>query len=461
MFKNNKRFKIIICCIGLINCIFADNLAVESRPINKTKPRVLTGDSSGKNNIQSLDRILVFVNKGVITSNQVNVQLKLMQSNYKQKGVAIPQTQDFKNSILNQMVTDKVELDLAERMGIKATDLEVSNAINNMIKAQKISLKQFKERILRGGITYNDLQQQASRQIVMEKLKQREVDSRVVVSDEEVNRVLASEAYKKRIDYNLSYIIISVPEQATPKELQAKTASINQAYSEITHGKPFNDVSAQYSNAPNALEGGILGWKSNVALPGAISSALQGLKNGQITKVIRLPMGFLIFKVNDIRSFNTQQIVKQYDVRHILIKVNENSSDDEAHHKIEMIKAILDKYNNNSLSQREMFVKLAKQYSEDTSSVNGGDIGWVGRGDTVGVFEDTMLNIPVGKLSDPIRTPFGWHILMVDNVRNSDQTTDREKSAIRQELREVKATLLYAEWLRNIRDSAYIKMNDN
>lgn len=443
---------------------FADNSSIlESRNISRTKVTNLKSEPKARNDvsIKPLDLIVAFVNKGVITSSQLNNEINFMRNSYKQKGIAVKDNAAFRNNVLNQMITLKVQLDLAKRLGIQTSDMEISTAINNIAKSQGLTLDQFKAKLARGGVSYEDFQRQARDQIIAEKLKQREVDARIMVTDDEIKRILSSEAYKKRIDYNLSYIIVSVPEHSSQDIIQSKQKLANEAYQALKNSQSFRDVSAKYSNAPNALEGGSLGWKSNVALPGIISNALASLSKGDITQVIQLPMGFLIFKINDIKKLGTPQIIRQYHVRHILIKVGENNSDSEAHQKIVMIKDMLDKYKNDPKQESKEFTKLAKRYSEDASSINGGDIGWVSNGDTVPEFENTIIKTPIGQISKPIKTPFGWHILQVEGVRDADKTNDVVKASIRQEIREVKAALLYTEWIRNIRDAAYVKINEN
>ena len=168
-----------------------------------------------------------------------------------------------------------------------------------------------------------------------------------------------------------------------------------------------------------------------------------------------------IFKVNDIKKHGAPQIIKQYHVRHILIKVNEITGDEEAHQKILGIRNTIMQDTGNPAKESADFVRLAKQYSEDTSSINGGDIGWVSKGDTVPAFEQTMINTPVGVVSQPIHSPFGWHILQVLGTRESNLSNDREKAEIRQEIHDNKANTLYNQWMRDIRDSAYVQMNDN
>lgn len=411
--------------------------------------------------IKTVNKVVAFVNKSVITSNQVDAMVEQTLQTFKQKGITNPNLADIRSKVIDQLIMQQIQLDMAGRSGIKTNDIEINDAINNMAKAQNITVDVLKSNLIKQGMTYEDFRNQLQKQIIMEKLKQREVDGRVVVNDDEVNRVLNSEAYKTRVDYRLAMISITIPEQATTEMVAGKKQIADSAYAELKSGISFEKVAVKYSNAPNALSGGDLGWRSSAALPPVIADGLKNLPVGGYTNVIKLPVGFFIFKITENKKHGTVQIVKQYHVRHILIKVNENTSDDEASQKITDIKAKLDKDTNNPTKLDSDFIKYAKQYSEDTSSINGGDIGWVSRGDTVPAFEQTILKTPIGVVSNPVRTPFGWHILQVLGVRDSNQTNDREKADIRIELRDNKATMLYAQWLRDIREMAYVKMNDD
>jgi peptidyl-prolyl cis-trans isomerase SurA len=411
--------------------------------------------------IITISKIVVFVNKGVITSTQVNAQVAQALQTLKQKGVTSFNQKDVRAKVIEQLIMQQIQLDLAARSGIKTTDIEVAEGINNMAKSQKMTPVAFKAHLTKQGVNYDEFRKQIQTQITMEKLKHREVDGRVSINEDEVNRVLASEAYKNRVDYNLSVIIIGLPEQSTNAIISQKQSLANQALANLKSGVSFNQVAIKYSNAPNALSGGELGWRSSATLPPMIASALANLPVGGYSSVIKLPVGFFIFKINSIKKHGMQQIVHQYHVRHILIKVNDTTSDSEAEQKIISIKAKLDKVASDPLKLNKEFVKLAKQNSEDTSSINGGEIGWVSKGDTVPAFEQVVLKIPIGQISKPIRSQFGWHILEVLGVRDSNLTNDREKAAIRQELHENKAALLYTQWLRDIREMAYVKMSDD
>lgn len=415
----------------------------------------------GINHTQIIDRIVVFVNKDVITSEEVDAGISQTLYNFKEKNIIPPSESALRKQVQEQLIMQHIQLTLAANSGIKTSDIETADAINNMLKQQNITLDQLKTKLSQSGLSFNHFRQQVQDQITIEKLKQREVGGRISVSENEVNRILSSEMYKHKVEYRLSDVVINIPEHATEDVLKQQQAIADEAYNALKAGQPFTQVVAKYSNAPNSLSGGELGWKSNVSLPPIISHELEALPVGGFTSVIQLPMGFFIFRVNEIRKYGEAQFVRQYHVRHILIKVNETRSSEEAYDKIMLIKKLLDKDKNNPTKLNQDFIKYAKEYSEDTSSINGGDLNWISRGDTVPAFESAVLNTPVGVVSAPIHSPFGWHLLQVIAVRDSNLATDREKAEIRQELRANKANTIYEQWLRDIRDMAYVKINQD
>lgn len=432
----------------------------ESTNLNNQAPK-LASPVNPKASTYLIDKVVAYVNKRIITQNELNKQINQTRDSLAQRGINNTNYNDLRTRVLDQLILLQIQLDLAARGGIKTTDAEVNDAISNIEKSQGITDQQMRLKLSKQGLSYDDFRQQVNDQITADKLKQREVDARVVVNDDEVNRVLNSATYKNRIDYKLSDIVISVPEQATQDAIVKREALANQVYAQLKQGQSFEQLAIKYSSAPNALSGGDLGWKSNSSLPPIVLDPVAATPQGGITPVIKMPVGFFIFKVNGIKQHGMPQIVKQYHVKHILIKVNELTSDEEAHQKINSIRDQLIKDNGDPTKQNKDFTDLAKRYSEDTSSIKGGDIGWVSKGDTVPQFEQAMLKTPVGQISEPIRSPFGWHILEVIETRDSNLANDKEKAEIRQELRETKAQLLYTEWVRNLRDMAYVKLNDN
>lgn len=463
-------YKILLTLIlnGLIFAAIADNPSGLNESAASTPPQVQALENSPTPRLnpnsattKTVNKIVAYVNKRIITQNEVSKQIVQARNNLQQRGIANADTTDLRAKVLDQLIMQQIQLDLAARGGIKTSDAEVTDAITSIEKGQSLSDSQFRAKLTSQGVTFDDFRQQISDQITIEKLKQREVDGRVVVNDDEVTRILNSASYKNRIDYRLADIVVNIPEQATLEVTSQKQALADQIYTQLKQGASFDQLVLKYSNGPNVLNGGDLGWKSNTSLPPIILNQISNLPVGGIAPVVKFPGGFFIFKVNAIKQHGTPQIVRQYHVRHILIKVNELTSDDEAHQKIQNIYNQLAKDSSNQALESKEFTDLAKQYSDDTSSLKGGDIGWVNKGDTVPQFEQQMMSNPVGKISQPFKSPFGWHILEVLETRDSNLANDREKAEIRQELRETKAQILYTEWMRNLRDMAYVKINDD
>lgn len=468
--KVRTMYKILLSLIlnGLIFAAIADNPSGLNESAASTPPQVQALENSPTPRLnpnsattKTVNKIVAYVNKRIITQNEVSKQIVQARNNLQQRGIANADTTDLRAKVLDQLIMQQIQLDLAARGGIKTSDAEVTDAITSIEKGQSLSDSQFRAKLTSQGVTFDDFRQQISDQITIEKLKQREVDGRVVVNDDEVTRILNSASYKNRIDYRLADIVVNIPEQATLEVTSQKQALADQIYTQLKQGASFDQLVLKYSNGPNVLNGGDLGWKSNTSLPPIILNQISNLPVGGIAPVVKFPGGFFIFKVNAIKQHGTPQIVRQYHVRHILIKVNELTSDDEAHQKIQNIYNQLAKDSSNQALESKEFTDLAKQYSDDTSSLKGGDIGWVNKGDTVPQFEQQMMSNPVGKISQPFKSPFGWHILEVLETRDSNLANDREKAEIRQELRETKAQILYTEWMRNLRDMAYVKINDD
>ena len=408
-----------------------------------------------------LNKVVAYVNKRIITQNELTTQMAQANLNLRTRGIQNTATTDLRTKVLDQLILQQIQLDLAARGGIKTSDSEVNDAIQTMEKNQGLSDQQMRHKLEQQKLSYAAFRQQINDQITTDKLKQREVDGRVSINEDEVNRILNSEIYKNRVDYRLSDIVISLPEAATAELVQQRQLLADKVASQLQQGQPFDQMAIKYSSAPNALQGGDLGWKSNTSLPPIILNALNKVTSTGISPVIKLPLGFFIFKVSATKQHGTPQIVHQYHVRHILIKVNELTSDDEAHQKVLMIREQLLKDNANPQQQDKDFITLAKQYSEDTSSIKGGDIGWIGKGDTVPAFEQVMIKTPIGQISPALKSPFGWHILEVTETRDSNLANDKEKAEIRQDLRESKAQMLYSEWVRNLREMAYVKINND
>ncbi|HYG31875.1 MAG TPA: peptidylprolyl isomerase, partial [Methylophilaceae bacterium] len=252
-------------------------------------------------------------------------------------------------------------------------------------------------------------------------------------------------------EYEVAHILIRAPEEGSPEELQQLRGKAEQALKQLQDGTGFAEVSARLSDAPNALEGGGLGWKTSAQLPALFLDALKGLKPGEVSPILRSPNGFHILKLTNRRGGSSPLVVEQTHARHILVKLNEIVSEEEAQHRLRTVRERL-------VNGGAEFAEMARQYSEDGTAANGGDLGWVNPGDTVPPFEKAMNELKPGEISEPVRSPFGFHLIQVLERRKQDMTKEAARLKARQEIRSRKSEEAYQDWVRELRDRAYVEL---
>lgn len=313
-----------------------------------------------------------------------------------------------------------------------------------------MDVAEFKKALASDGINFRKFRENLRNEILLARLKEREVDSKLNITEAEVENFLALQKKDQADEFNIAHILIRTPEDASPAKLNELKQKAEQAYAQLTAGKEFSKVSANFSDAPNALEGGELGWKTSNQIPALFAEALTPLKPGQITAVLRSPNGFHILKLNERRGGTSPLVVNQVHLRHILIKVNEVTSEKDARQKIEMIRE--------RAENGENFAELAKQFSEDSSATNGGDLGWINPNENLIELEKITEKLAVGEISSPIKTQFGIHILQVMERRQQDMTKEAAKLKARQEIRVRKSEEAFQDWIRELRDKAFVEI---
>jgi len=244
-------------------------------------------------------------------------------------------------------------------------------------------------------------------------------------------------------------VLVSLPENASPEQIQERKTKADAALAELRKGADFKQVAASFSDAPDAMEGGQLGWRSPTRLPGLFADALAKMNTGEVSPVLRSPNGFHILKLLDRRSQDAPLMVQQTHPRHILIKTNEAVSEADAKRRLTQVRE--------RLVNGGDFAQLAKVHSEDGSASRGGDLGWVNPGDLVPEFEQAMNALKPGEISEPVKSPFGWHLIQVLERRTEDMSKERRRLVARQEIRARKADEQYQEWVRQLRDRAYVE----
>lgn len=397
----------------------------------------------------TLDRIVAVVNSDVITQLELTDRLRTVTQQLQKQGTPLPPRDLLEKQLLERIIMDKVQLQFAQENGVKVDDAQLDKTLQRIGQENGLSPEQFRATLEKDGVNFAKFREDIRNEIIMARLREREVDNRVTVSEAEVDAYIASLATAKGDEFNLAHVLIRVPEQASPEQLQKLKARATQVLEELKSGKDFRQVAASYSDAPDALEGGLLGWRSSGQLPTLFLEILNTLKPGEVSEVLRSPNGFHILKLLAKRGKDAPLIVQQTHARHILIKVNEAMSDQDARNRARQLKERLD--------NGAKFEELARQFSEDGSASRGGDLNWLSPGVTVPEFEKAMDALPPGQLSEPVRTPFGWHLIQVLERRNEDVSKERQRMQARQEIRARKAEESFQEWLRQLRDRAYVE----
>jgi peptidyl-prolyl cis-trans isomerase SurA len=399
-----------------------------------------------------LDRVIAVVNDEALTQYEVDEQKRILITQMRASNVRPPPPDVFESQVLERLIIDRALLQYAKDNGVRVDDQTVERTILRIAQENKISPEELKRALDREKVSYAKYREDIRREVTIQRLREREVDSRVQVSEAEVDNYLATVASQAggENEYELAHIMVGVPEQATPDQIDARRRRAEEALSQIKSGKEFKEVAAQYSDAQDGISGGDLGWRTPARLPTVFVTVLKDMKKGEVSPVLRSPGGFHIVKLNDVRSRNAPQVVEQTHVRHILVRVNEATSESEAKAKIERIKDRID-------TKAGTFADQAKLNSEDASAAKGGDLGWVNPGDTVPEFEQAMNKLKINEVSAPVRSPFGWHLIVVEERRTQDVTAERKRDVARNAIRARKADEQFAEFMRQIRDKAYVE----
>jgi peptidyl-prolyl cis-trans isomerase SurA len=402
-----------------------------------------------------LDRVLVVVNEEAITQWDLGEQRRVVLSQLKASNIPAPANDVLDKQVLERLIVERSVLQYAKDTGIRVDDTTVERAILRVAEENKLSPEEFRKVLERENIPYANYREDLRRQIIIQRVRDREVDSKVLVSDAEVDNYLATVAAQAggEDEYQLSHIYVTVPEQATPDVVQARRLRADEALAQVKSGKDFAQVAAAYSNAPDASSGGDLGWRTRARLPSVFGEVVRTMKAGEVSTVLRSAGGFHIVKLVQTRNRNQPTIVEQTHARHILVKVNETASDAEARAKIDRLK--------DRLAGGAKFEDLARVNSEDASGARGGDLGWLSPGDTVPDFERAMTKLAVNEVSAPVRSPFGWHLIQVLERRSQDVTQARRRDQARQAIRQRKSDEQFDEFVRQLRDRTYVEYKND
>ena len=396
------------------------------------------------------DRIVAVVGSDVITYYELQARLATVLKQLQKQGTPLPPQDVLERQMLERMIMEKAQLNYARDGGMKVDDLQLDQAINRIAANNKLSLPQFRQVLEKDGVPYAKFREEIRNEMIMTRLREREVDSKLVVSDGEIDNYLAEQkAGGTNEEYQLAHILLRAPESATPEQLQKLRLRGEQALNRAKAGENFAELTAAFSDAPDALQGGNLGWRPLSRLPGLYAETAARLKDGEVSPLLRSSAGFHIVKLIGKRGSNDTVSIQQTLVRHILIRVNEVVSESEARHKLQIVRE--------RIQNGADFAEQARLYSQDGSAAKGGELGWMNPGDTVPEFEQPMNALKPGELSEVVQSPFGMHLIQVMERRERDVSVERQRGAARQALRERKLDEAYQDWLRQLRDRTYVE----
>ncbi|HTT08965.1 MAG TPA: peptidylprolyl isomerase [Gammaproteobacteria bacterium] len=400
-----------------------------------------------------LDEIVAVVDdEAVMRSELDHFSARIMQQ-LQSKGAELPPPEVMQKQILDRLIVMKLQLQLAKRSGVTIDDQSLNHAIESIASQNKMSLADFRRTLEKEGYDFGRFREDIRDEMTISRLKQREVDNRIAVSDREVDNYLANKSKQNdnsENEYHLAHILVATPEGASPEQIAVAKAKAEKLLGELRAGADFAKTAIASSDGAQALDGGDLGWRRPAQIPQLLMDAANQLKPGEISGLLRGPSGFAIIKMIEMRSTDTVHMVTQTHARHILIKPSELVSKNDAMQKLAQLKT--------RIQDGDDFGELARSHSDDRgTAAKGGDLGWVNPGDLVPEFEQVMNGLKVGEISDPFETEFGVHIVQVLERRQHDDTEEAKRAQAREAILRRKIEEETQAWIRRLRDEAYIE----
>lgn len=412
---------------------------------------------AGAQRISLVDRIVAVVNSQVVTSSELAERVVVAVRQMKRQNTPVPELHLLERQVLERLILEKAQLQMAKETGLRVDEVQLDRALSKIAENNKMTLAAFRTALEGDGLKFERFREEIRNEIVLTRLRQREVDDKIQISDSEVDLYIAESqgpgASVGDVEYNIAHVLVRLPEQASPESIQTAKARAEKVISEARGGADFAKLAASFSDAPDALAGGQMGWRAHDRLPELFASALKDLRPGDVSAVLRSPAGFHVLKLLERRGgagVQTGAAVRQTHARHILIKTSEVVSESDARRRLADLRE--------RIVNGADFAELARLHSEDGSASRGGDLDWVYPGDTVPEFERAMDELKPGEVSQPVKSPFGYHLIQVQERRVADASDDRKRMQARVALRDRRADEAYQDWLRQLRDRTYVEI---
>ncbi len=445
-----KTLPYLLLCVVLLAVNMAQ--AEEGAPASPAvvQPPVLPKLDPQKQ-VATIDGVIAVVNDDVITRHELDMRLAVVVKQLQKQGTPLPAPEVLEKQILERMITDMLQAQFAKESGVRVDEAQLDLSITRIAQQNGFpGLTEFRAKLEADGVDFKKFREEIRSEIISTRLREREVESKLVISDAEVDGYLANKAKMggDAEEFHLAHILVVVPEQASADKIQAARDKAEGALAQLRAGGDFAQVAAGASDAKDALKGGDLGWRAGDRIPPAFLNELQQLQVGQTTAVLRSPSGFHILKLVEKRTGSAPVVITQTHARHILIKTSEIVSANDAQQRLLEIKKHLD--------NGADFADEAKRYSQDGSAQQGGDLDWLSPGQTVPEFEEAMNKLQPGQIG-MVQSQFGWHLIQVVERRSTDISVQQQRQQARVSIGTFKSDELYQDWLRQLRDRAFIE----
>lgn len=419
----------------------------------------LAGHSQGRMAPRELDRVVAVINNDVITANELAQRVQAGERQLRRQGIELPPGDILAKQILERMIVDRALVQTAVNQGIRVDDAQVDGAFARVAEQNRLNAGELRAQLERDGVSLLVFREQLRNELLIGRLREREVDSRIQITEADIDAFLAEQqgAAAGPAALNIAQILLRVPEGASSEQIDRQRRRGEELLQQLRQGADFARLAAAYSDSAEAMRGGVLGMRPVDRLPLLFVDAVAKLATGQVSGLVRSPNGFHLLKLIEKQDsgFNklANEPVVQSRVRHILLRPSELIPEPEVLRRLQEIRERL-------VSGQATFSDMARQYSIDGSAGRGGELGWIYPGDTVPQFEKAMMALQPGKVSEPVRSDFGFHLIEVLERRTDAASPERVRAAARQAIRERRTEESFQDWIRQVRDRAYVEYRD-
>ncbi|WP_262964581.1 peptidylprolyl isomerase [Methylobacter psychrophilus] len=403
-------------------------------------------------NAEVLGKIVAVVEDDVILEQELDKEISTIRQRIQGSQTQMPPESILRKQVLEKMIIDRLQRQLAEKAGITVTEEMLNNSAADIAQRNSMTLQQFREELEHQGMTYKGFLDNMRNEIIINQLRSREIGGRIKVTDREVDHYMETQGKigDEAIQYHLGHILIAVKEAASATQIQQAQSKADDLVRQLRAGQDFAQTAMSDSEDDNALKGGDLGWRTLNDIPTLFTDKVSKMRAGEVADPVRSPSGFHIIKMLELKGTDNHTITKT-KVRHILIKTNELIDDNEAKKRLLALKS--------RIADGDDFASLARAHSDDKgSALKGGSLDSVSPGDLVKPFEEAMGKLDINQISEPVQTQFGWHLIQVLDRENKDDSIEHKKNLVRDAIRKRKIEEETELWMRRLRDEAYVEI---